>query len=786
MTLAAAPQGKRRAPPSVFRRGTAFLHGHPRIAVAAGLVGSVALFYLPLLLGLRTFPDGDFVHHFLPFSLYHRQAIADLRLPLWNPYTYGGHPFLADTQAAVFYPLSNLLLALTLPLKGDASRLYLLQLEAILHTVLGGWFVYILVAEVTRVRWAALLAGVTFALSGYVVAYPPLQLAVLRTGIWLPLILWLLLRTARGAHPWGWALAAAVSMASAFFAGHPQTFLYIAWVTAAWMILLFALVLRDAGPRSGLALAGRYGAAALLAIGLSTAQWLPSVEFTRLSVRAVVDYAFVSGGFPLRDTWQLLLPGVFTQYAPLYSGIVALFLTAIAVAGVRSTWLKPGASVPWLSAVTLFFAGLALFGLLVSYGGNGPLYHIVYRILPGWSLFRGQERAAFLVALGVSTCAGIGASLIPMLHPTIRRRIALLCAALIVAAVYGFGLLFQLRGVTVVSNTRYLWTALYSLVVTAVTALLLWLPGWSDGRKAALLLLTVGTLFAAGFGINFAPRTPQAAVTVAPEVLALQAAIAEDASATFGLEGRVYNEFRAYEDYAMRAGLEDLWGSSPLRLARFDSLAQQFPLDRWWRLFGVEHVMTWRRELFVPSTLLAEYPQQSDTTYIHRLAGRNPRVWAVAGAVEAEDDVARELLADHQFDLESTAILPAESGVESSAAAPISATITLNRSAAERLEVLATLDTPGLLVLAENWMPGWRVESPEPPRSSAEATALGLPTFSVQRADLTLLGVPLPSGTSRFALVYDPASVRAGLWVSAGSLVLLAMATVLMWRLRRP
>ena len=41
---------------------------HPGGALAAFLT-LAALFYLPLLLGLRTFPDGDFTHHFLPFSL---------------------------------------------------------------------------------------------------------------------------------------------------------------------------------------------------------------------------------------------------------------------------------------------------------------------------------------------------------------------------------------------------------------------------------------------------------------------------------------------------------------------------------------------------------------------------------------------------------------------------------------------------------------------------------------------------------------------------------------------
>ncbi|MEZ4620330.1 MAG: hypothetical protein R2867_33160 [Caldilineaceae bacterium] len=39
-----------------------------------------------------------------------------------------------------------------------------------------------------------------------------------------------------------------------------------------------------------------------------------------------------------------------------------------------------------------------------------------------------------------------------------------------------------------------------------------------------------------------------------------------------------------------------------------------------WRLTGVNTVLTWRRELFGPSTLLAEFPQTTDTTYLHQLS----------------------------------------------------------------------------------------------------------------------------------------------------------------------
>ena len=113
-------------------------------------VGLTALFYAPILLGLRTFPDGDFTHHFLPFSLFQQGELLAGRLPVWNPYTYGGHPFLADVQAAVFYPLSNLVLGLTLPWRDPGARLYFLQVEAIVQVALAGFFTYLLLPRVDR------------------------------------------------------------------------------------------------------------------------------------------------------------------------------------------------------------------------------------------------------------------------------------------------------------------------------------------------------------------------------------------------------------------------------------------------------------------------------------------------------------------------------------------------------------------------------------------------------------------------------------------------------------
>jgi hypothetical protein len=51
------------------------------------------------------------------------------------------------------------------------------------------------------------------------------------------------------------------------------------------------------------------------------------------------------------------------------------------------------------------------------------------------------------------------------------------------------------------------------------------------------------------------------------------------------------------------------------------------------------------------------------------------------------------------------------------------------------------------------------------------------------RADLTLVGIWLPAGNHEFTLRYNPLSVRLGLWISGGTLLLLL--GVGLWRGRR-
>lgn len=761
--------------------------GRSQVRLVAGLFALLAaLFYAPILAGVRAFPDGDFVHHFFPFSLYQHQQLAAGHLAVWNPYTYGGHPFLADVQAAIFYPLSNLIYFLTLPVTDPAARFYMLQVEAVLHTALAGLFAYLWTRDLTGSRWGGLIGGIAFAFSGYVTGYAPLQLSVLRTAIWLPLLLWTLGRGWLQPSQWRWWLGSIGALSAAFLAGHSQSFMLVGYAAAGWLLCL-AWAQR---PLHWRAFVGS-GVTGMAAVGFTAAQWLPSVEFVQYSVRANVDYAFVSGGLAWADFWQLLLPRVLTHYSPLYIGVVGGVLAVVGVftllrptSQMSSPW--PPLLLPWKMGI-VFCLGLALLALLAALGGNGPLYLLLYRFAPGWSLFRGQERAALMVVLALSGLAAYGMAALPQLSPQARRRSGYVAGALVVAPVYAFGLLWQLSGRTAVDHVGFLLIAGMTLLLGLGTALVVVMPEWSIRRSAWLVALTVVNLVWANASANQLPGSPADRVLVAPEVTAVIEAVEATHADNIGLPGRVYNEYRAYDDYGMRSEIEDVWGSSPLRVARYTALFEQFPLDRMWRLLGVTHVLTWRHDLFGPSDLLAEFPQATDTTYLHRLPEANPRAWVVEQVGIADDASAWELLADHQFDLDTRALLGEEASdfAAVEARAVNQAAVTIARRSTSSYEVAVQSEGDAFLVVSETWLPGWEVLDA---RCDGAACATedeeGRAYFVPMRTDLTLIGVWLPTGQSNFTLGYNPLSVRLGLWISGIFLLLLLaglMARQLWW-----
>jgi hypothetical protein len=784
----------------------------------------VALFYwrilIPNLADRQSFPPGDFSAQFWAFATFEVRELSAGRLPLWNPYTFAGAPFWADVQSAVFYPPSLLTLLLSAPW---GFSLFALEVEAIAHFWLAATFMYLFIREVIQNRTAAVIAALIFTFSGYLTGYPSQQLAVLEADVWLPLILFFIYRASqkwkserledredgkepRSPHPpispspIPSLLLAGVAWGMTILAGHPQSYLIIAYISTAYFFFLW--------------LSGKGGAETkkqashfpfpvfrfirafahwliLIITGLALAaiQFIPAAEYTLLSVRAEGTYSNMSDGFLITDIIQMLLPGQVSFYSPLYVGVVGLILALWVI------FARPNRH-------TTFWAVVAGITFLISFGGHTFLYSPLYLFTPGFSIFRGQERWAFAIAFSLSVLAGYGfqALLAPITNG--QQQIAnnknhllrfTFHVSRLTQYLFFFALLLTFLFFYGLNDTG--WTPaspFYNLLGAATLLTLLlaltWLLWKFAGRLPPLIFTTFTAalicfdLFTANWQTNLYPQLPEWH-TQMPDIVA---AIKKDAAETPDELYRVYNEFRLYDNYGVPFEIEDLWGASPLLLDRYNkfiptpfskSLVLPIPLERTWELLNVKYVITWRQELYVPSTIIYQEPTTTDTTYVHRLDEVGPRAWLVTQAEIVDDVTILQKIADPDFDRWRIGLLEpgAEAFVE-----PISQTTNdeakfyvsrFTFHSPQSLSVQVNTSSSALLLLSEIHYPGW------------QATISGQPA-PLLRADYVLRAVPVPAGEHMVELKFRPLTFIVGAIISALTLFVIIVGLILFYRRR--
>jgi hypothetical protein len=722
----------------------------PQALAALLLAGLCVLFFwriiTPSIEDRGYVPSGDFVDQFYVFRVFEARQLLAGRLPLWNPYTYGGHPFLADIQSAVFYPLSLLTMLLSAPW---SIPIYALELEAIGHVFLAALFTYLFALRLLKAHFPALVAAVTFAFGGYLTSYPIQQLAILEVDVWLPLIL-LLLTVAwerwrergqkRGAMWAGLALGISV------LAGHPQSSMYVSYIAAAyWGFLTYE-------GRKGLrAKAGLFALFLLTGLGVSAVQLVPSVEFMLLSTRAAGTYREMAHGFPLHDLLQVALPGVLSQWSPLYVGILPLILACAGLYLVRSRNM-------------VFWLGLGLVALVLSLGGGTFLYSVVYLLLPGFGIFRSQERAAFAFSFAAAMLAGYGAQAV---FGTWARLGMQRCKAL------QWGLVTAL-GASVAALVAFLWGWLRAglaadspfgpgLNRTVLLAMFLLLgAGCLHARSRRLVgprplmamagLVIVFDLFTVNWQNNLQASNPIEEYGPSPVLAPVQSD--EDA-------GRGYNEWRLPGNYGMIYEVEDIGGASPLRLKWYDDLVNAVPAERLWGLMSVKYVVTWRRTLPIETQVLYEEPTGKDTTYLHRLEHPLPRAFVVHQSVVLRGEEALLFLADPEFDTLGTVVLEEEpSSAMEGGEDTLGSAVRTVQCEPTRITLDLECASRGMLVLSELYYPGWR--------AYVDGTAA-----KIYRANYALRAVEVDEGAHRVEMVYDPISLKLGAAISVGSWIVI-------------
>jgi hypothetical protein len=710
-----------------------------------------ALFFWRLLTPIAedqaSFTQGDFSGQFVAFGGYQYARISQGEIPLWNPYNNGGLPFIADTQTAVFYPPRLLTIALS-ALAGGWTY-HALELEAIAHVLIYTLLMYAFVRRLTREHpasiFGALVAAVTAGYGGYVSGYPPLQLALLEAGIWLPLAALGILEATRAPDRmrWPWLLVTGFALGLSWMAGHPQTSYFLTFFLIAYCA--YRTYHQRRPWRDFVAATALFG---VVSIGLVAVTLLPGLEYLTRTSRSGLGFDAKGGGFPIQDIAQLIFPGVVSLWSPLYFGVIGLTLALAAV------WKRlPEA---W------FWFGTGLVALMLSTGASSALFHLLYNVLPGLRYFRGQERSAYLFANATAILVGLGAVWIASGDARAAlRRLRLGTGALAIGAVIGAGAAFALW---LYDRERFgplIGPMTFSALIAVAAAFLVPAVAQRSSLRWLLAAFVVFELFSVNMdGSNYDPIPPSAQLEQPP---LLDVPLA-DTDIPFRVDG-----FRGLNDnYGSLYGLADIQGISPLFLDGPQQIIEHgLPDERAWELFAVRYVYSDWDALNVPGIVVASGEDRYGPVNLHQLTAPRPYAHLVYETVTvSRDDEARALLADPEFDARRVVILHRDPILALTGAPQDGAGTTITRYEPEALEVIVNTPENAILSLAHVDYPGW------------QASLDGQPV-EIIRAYGGLTAIEIPAGQHTLTLAFTPRSYQTGAVISLVTWAILAILAVI-------
>lgn len=727
----------------------------PTLAALIVLTALWALFFWRLLTpaeGDRViFARGDFPLHYFSYSDYQVERMWQGQIPLWNPYNYGGDPFAANVQWAVWYPPRWIAALLA---GRDGWGIEALQLEVAAHYWLISLMMYVFLRVLLGERPRplldpALFGSVLWTYSGYLTGYPMLQPSILEAIAWLPLML-------LGAHlsltrpRWRvhGVLLAGVMFALSFFGGHTQTTLQMTYLTAAYLAF--------EGWRRGVswrAILGRIVALGGLGAALAAVQLLPAYELVTHSFRTEnYHYLDKAVGFAFTELIQFLWPRLFdAEWWPLYLGVAGLLLAL-------NTLLHP-------QKQHTFWIGVIVVGLWLSFGGNSIVYDLFYLVAPGFNFFREQERAASLVIFALVVLATDGTARLmrpgdaladangQRLRWLARGHLALTGSIFLVVA-----LVTELRSDDVKAVTPNAF-GFVALISAFFSGWLTWRARASSAlARGALLLVVVVDLFTLGVNSpNFVPDTPDHRIQP-PDFYDLLHQPVEDIQ--WHVDGAA-----GIQTYGTYWRIPDIYGTGPFSLATLEEL-RRIRVDRRWEVFAVRY-----------ATMIAEVPDNVPVRAIgtgvnyngqeytlYELENPRPFAHLVYQVRVSENGIegAREIMLEPWIDLREIGVVTGPLPFELPGERPPDAAVRAFKMVLpEYLEMEVTTSAPALLTVALADYPGW------------EATVNG------QRVDIVdtyagLIGIPISPGVGqKVTLRFFPRSVLIGGIVSA-----LALASV--------
>ena len=759
--------------PSPSRSGA----GSPRTWLAVTL-GGVAVFVAvhfapqadarPALVPANT----DAFHYHLPMRTHAFAAVREGTVPVWNPYILGGQPFLATHQHALLYPGNALHWILPPGIALGATMALHLAWAAL------GMFVWLGVRA--HPPPARAIGAVAFALATCVVN--PLQWPhVLLGNAWLPWVCAGIDTVATRPTPRRTALLA-LACSCLVLAGYMQGAVYIYYAAAPYAVFRWWQTRPADGGRRALAL---LCGLLVLPVMCTAVQTWPMLELSRYSARP-------PGGIDPRALMHLgHVPGAMIARSLL--GRVDGTLAAVALAPPALVWLLAAAAPADRAARThlVFWGAVGTVAAVLAAGFDTPLYR-AYFALPTGNLFRLPVRLLVLSAGALAVFAATGATFLWQRASGPRTRRERLILGLVAIGV----------GIATIPASP-----LPGLCAVACVAAWYLMPAWRSALAGAAVCIVAWSATAAYSYDAYLPWHGASPFTDHADTAAfLRKNLGHDRAhiyrttqewknwsypANWGMTARV-RQLTAYESLPSRhvaAAFDHMTfgrpSTSPTPFVGGLPLLPDAAHPEWLHLWSVRWIVVDRG---VP-----RWPEHTDPTGPEWLQTRLgltpvrvgdelllhnpnalPRAYWVVRARSVPEESIWTILGRADFAPRDEVLIHGDARPAPPAGEPLpTGAVAFVTDEPTEIELHATSDGPGWVVLTDAWFPGW------------EATVDGKPA-RIYRANGVFRAISTPAGDHTIRFRYRPASVRWGAAISLAGLLALGACLLTTDRPRPP
>jgi hypothetical protein len=704
--------------------------------------------------------------------------------PLWNPYLFGGMPYVAAMHGDIFYP--TFLLRMIMPT--DVAMTW----GFIIHIFLSGLFTYGFLRALGYSFYGALAGGIAYMMSGQIASsVSPGHDGKLFVSALFPLALWMLYLGFRQAKSWSWGVFALI-IGLCVLSPHPQLLQYTLLTCAAYSLFLAFATLDGIKLERAVALR-RLGVAlfaVIIGLAIGAVQYLPVREYMSWSPRAGgIDYsAATSYAWPPYELLNAYLPqfsGMLDNYSGPngihlhsdYAGVVVLILAGAAFLGLRTDPRRK----------QIFFWSTALvISLLWSLGGATPFYRIPYAIIPGTKYFRAPATIFFVgtLALALLACAGTER----FLERRVSRKylIGWTIAGGVIAVLASVGVLSSIAESfaherlldRVQANKGALFLGAWRSLAFVGLVLGLWFA--MARGKASTALAAWGLVFLMAFDLWTIERiywmfsAPAKVIYAGDAITAVLKAEPQPVRVLpFQIRQAPQRDPFLTGDALMSHRIRNVWGYHGNQLGRYNELTGFNSGDNRTfspnilRLTNTQYFLSNIGALpFVGGTTMVKGPVRNasgDTVYLFRLNAENPYAWVTPVAVKAPDDQVLGTILNPRFDVTRAALFDTSANVTvaqgvQSLPAPLAIETTVRHYEPGKVQIDLSTPAPqgSSLVVSENYYPGWI------------AAVDGKPA-RIGRTDYTMIGVELPAGARSIELNFTSPAYQKGkaiTWIS--------------------